>query len=136
MDKVDAATRSRIMSRIRGKDTQPELLLRRELSAHGIRYRLHQRGVFGTPDLSHKGHRLAVFVDGCFWHGCPSHYRAPSSRNWYWSAKLKRNKVRRGLVLARLASEGWRAVQVWECEVHADVGLAASRVALALKSGQ
>lgn len=132
MDKVDAATRSRIMARIRGRDTQPELMLRRELWRAGHRYRVHRRDVPGTPDLCSKKLRLAVFVDGCFWHGCPKHYRQPSSRVEYWQGKLERNRRRREDVLAQLQGAGWAALAVWECEVHADVAKAARRVASAL----
>ncbi len=135
VDKVDPATRSRIMARIRGRDTVPEVLLRRRLWAAGLRYRLHQRGVMGTPDLSHKGRRLAVFVDGCFWHGCPQHYRAPSSRVEYWSAKLERNRRRRESVVKALAADGWRWAVVWECEIHDDLDGAAGRVMRRLRAG-
>lgn len=123
------------MARIRGRDTSPELLLRQHLWRKGHRYRLHRRDVPGTPDLCSKTRRVAVFVDGCFWHGCPLHYRAPSSRIEYWSAKLERNRARRVTVLANLKERGWKAVAVWECEVRADVMKAARRVSAAWKAG-
>ena len=99
------------MSRIRGKDTKPELVLRRALTALGVRYRVHNRRVPGTPDLSHTGSRVAVFVDGCFWHGCPRHYRPPRSRVEFWARKLEYNRDLRKRVTARLS--GWNVLQIW-----------------------
>ena len=134
MDKVDAATRSRIMSRIRGTNTKPELALRRTLHAMGVRYRIHDRSVPGTPDISHKSTRVAVLVDGCFWHGCPKHYRRPASRTEYWDRKIAYNADRRSRVHARLAEGGWKVLEFWECEVREDVSKVARRVAKAIDS--
>ena len=121
------------MARIRGRDTRPELILRQQLWRAGHRYRVHRRDVPGTPDLCSKKLRLAVFVDGCFWHGCPKHYRQPSSRVDYWQGKLQRNQRRRTQVMEELRQSGWRALVVWECEVHADPAKAAQRVTAAIR---
>jgi DNA mismatch endonuclease (patch repair protein) len=132
MDTVDAATRSRIMGRIRGKNTKPELRLRRALHSQGVRYRVHDRSVPGTPDISHKGARVAVFVDGCFWHGCPEHYSRPKSRQEFWDGKLAYNHDLRARVKSRLA--GWKVVELWECQVAGNASAAASKVAKAMKA--
>lgn len=114
------------MSRIRGKNTKPELALRAELRKQGMRYRVNNRRVPGTPDISHQGARVAVFVDGCFWHGCPDHYRLPKSRAEYWHAKVRRNQERRNEVRALLT--GWDLVEIWECDLKADTAKTAARI--------
>lgn len=116
----------------RSKDTQPELLLRRALHAAGARFRLHRRLTRGcTPDIVLPGRRLAVFVDGDFWHGCPKHRpnRDPRGPNReMWRAKFEATKARdeRATVLAQEA--GWTVVRVWECEVREDPVATAHRV--------
>lgn len=133
-DLVDTATRSRIMSRIRGKNTKPEIQLRKALHAAGLRYRVHDRAVPGTPDISHKGARVAVFVDGCFWHGCPKHYSRPASRQDFWDSKLAYNHDLRARVRARL--KGWRVIEAWECDVRERSPKLVLRVAKALEAGR
>jgi len=107
------------MARVRGKNTGPELALRRLLHAAGYRYRLHAPGLPGRPDLAFPRRRAAVFVHGCFWHGhdCPRGARAPKANAAYWSAKIGRNRARDADVQARLGAQGWRALTVWECEL-------------------
>ncbi|WP_316852152.1 very short patch repair endonuclease [Ralstonia thomasii] len=112
-------TRSENMSRIRGKDTKPEMAVRRALWAAGLRYRLHDKRLPGNPDLVFPGRRTVVFVHGCFWHchdGC-SNFRIPKTRTDWWTAKLTRNKARDAKVRAELESAGWRVFVIWECEV-------------------
>lgn len=116
------------MRAVRTKNTAPEMLLRASLRSMGIRYRLHPRTVPGKPDLAFIRPRLAVFVDGCFWHGCPRCYTSPKTNSPFWRSKLMANKARRLRVKALLRSAGWRYFQVWECEVQRD----ATRVALRL----
>lgn len=110
--------RSEVMSRIRGKDTGPELLLRRALHGVGARYRIHDGTVPGRPDVSHKGARVAVFVDGCFWHGCPEHYQKPDNNEAFWEEKLAENQRRREEVIEQLRDDGWQIFELWECEVQ------------------
>ena len=116
-DRFSKDTRSRIMSHIRGKDTGPELAVRRILWSRGLRYRIHDRTVLGTPDLSNKRRRLAVFVDGCFWHGCPVCYREPQTNKDFWQDKITRNRRRREVVRAGLEGQSFRVVEIWEHEI-------------------
>jgi DNA mismatch endonuclease (patch repair protein) len=120
------------MAAIRGRDTGPEMALRRQVWKLGGRYRIHNRAVLGTPDLSNATRKVAVFVDGCFWHGCPLHYRRPSRNLRYWDGKLKRNLLRRAKVRAGLEPTGWHVVELWECEVLADPATHSQRVAALL----
>lgn len=104
------------MARIRSADTTPELRLRAILWAAGLRYRLRPR-LPGTPDIAFLGPRVAVFVDGCFWHGCPEHYRAPATNPGYWAEKLRRNRNRDVDVDEKLSRLGWRVLRIWEHDV-------------------
>lgn len=119
-DIVDRATRSRIMSRIRGADTGPERLLRRALHRLGLRYRLRPRHLPGRPDLVFPKYRAAVFVHGCFWHrhpGCPWAYE-PKSNVEFWRRKFEENVERDRRVMAELRRRGWRVAVVWECALR------------------
>lgn len=109
--------RSAQMSRIRGADTRPEITLRKALWAAGLRYRLHARTPHGRPDVVFPGPRVAVFIDGCFWHGCPTHYVRPRSRVDFWSAKLTDNTERDRRQTLALEASGWRVIRLWEHEV-------------------
>lgn len=104
------------MGRIRGKNTKPELLVRHALHRRGFRYRLHDRGLPGRPDLVLPKHRAAVFVHGCFWHGhdCPL-FRLPGTRREFWEVKIAGNRTRDALVQSQLGETGWRVLTVWEC---------------------
>ena len=115
-DVVDAATRSRMMSGIRGKNTKPEMLLRQGLHARGLRYRLHDRTLPGSPDLVFPARRAVLFAHGCFWHGHDCHlFRMPSTRPEFWAAKITRNKEVDVRAAAQLEATGWRVGAVWEC---------------------
>lgn len=107
------------MSRVRGKNTKPELLIRKGLHAVGLRYRLHGRQLPGTPDLVFPSPRAVVFVHGCFWHGhhCPL-FRLPATRTEFWSTKIGANQIRDAAAVAALRSEGWRVLTIWECSVR------------------
>jgi len=107
------------MGRIRGRDTRPERQLRSLLWANGFRYRLHCSGLPGRPDLIFPGLKIAVFVDGCFWHGCPEHYVRPRSRTRFWARKLRENVTRDRAQCQQLGSMAWRVVRLWEHEVLA-----------------
>ena len=119
-DIVDQQTRSRMMSGIRGKDTKPELALRRALHARGFRFRLHATKVYGRPDLVLPKYRAAVFVHGCFWHrheGC-RYTSTPSTREEFWLNKFEANVARDAAVRRSLMEDGWRVATVWECALR------------------
>lgn len=124
-DVVDSATRSRMMSGIRGKNTKPEVVVRKFLHNSGLRYRLHCRDLPGKPDLVLPKYRSVVFVHGCFWHRHPNcRYAATPKKNAaFWKTKLDSNVARDSKVLAELALLGWHCKVVWECEIS-DAALA------------
>ena len=114
-DVVDPATRSRMMSGIRGKNTKPELLIRKALHARGFRYRLHC-DLPGKPDICLPKHRAVIFVHGCFWHGHDCHlFKWPGTRPEFWRAKIERNRTVDAAAERALAQAGWRVAVVWEC---------------------
>lgn len=117
MDVVDKATRSRMMSGIRGKDTKPELLVRSHLHRKGLRYRLHAK-LPGKPDLVFSKHRTVVFVHGCFWHRHENcrYSTTPQSNAEFWQAKFASNVRRDALVQEKLTAVGWRVLVVWSCQ--------------------
>lgn len=121
------------MSRITGRNTRPELLLRRSLWSRGARYRLSARSPAGRPDLVFPNRKLAVFVDGCFWHGCPQHYARPRSNEAFWSSKLIENVVRDARQTQALECSGWSVVRLWEHEVIVDLAGSVHRVERALR---
>jgi len=118
-DVFDAAQRSAVMRRVKGRDTGPEMQVRKALTALGARYRLHRKDLPGSPDIVMPGRRLALFVHGCFWHGhdCPRGARTPKANRDYWTAKVGRNRVRDLRVQGELAARGWRVETIWECEL-------------------
>ena len=125
VDVVDRKTRSRMMAGIRGKDTKPELELRRAMHALGCRYRLHDKRLPGKPDLVLPRFRAAIFVHGCFWHrheGC-RFATVPATRTDFWTEKFQRNIARDREVEAALHSAGWRIAVVWECAIKSKGGL-------------
>jgi DNA mismatch endonuclease, patch repair protein len=118
----------------RGRDTAPELALRRALYARGLRYRLHRRPVRGlrcTPDIVFVGARVAVFVDGCFWHRCPVHGTDPKANGDWWARKLDANVARDRRNDQALRAHGWSVIRVWE---HEAPDTAADRVAAVVKA--
>jgi DNA mismatch endonuclease, patch repair protein len=109
------------MSRIRSRDTKPELALRRALWGLGIRgWRVHCRSLPGKPDIAFTRWRVAVFVDGCFWHGHPDYF-TPGKSGEYWDAKIERTRERDRIANETLASAGWRVVRLWDFEVEDDL---------------
>ncbi len=120
--------RSENMRRIRGKDTEPEWIVRRLVYALGVRYRLHRKDLPGKPDLAFIGKRKLIFVHGCFWHQHPEPSckiaRLPKSRTDYWLPKLERNRSRDQQHLAALQDAGWDVLVIWECEVRDEAALA------------
>lgn len=118
-DVLTAAQRQLNMSRIRGKDTKPEMLIRRGLHARGLRYRLHDRELPGRPDLVFPKYHAAVFVHGCFWHahGCALS-KLPATRQDFWRTKLEGNAARDHKAVEALQANGWRVLVIWECALR------------------
>lgn len=124
-DVVDSATRSRMMASIRGKDTSPEMRVRRYLHGAGLRFRLHDRKLPGSPDLVLPRRRIVVFVHGCFWHRHPGcRYAAtPATRSDFWLNKFSANIARDERNRIALERSGWRVIIAWECEVRDETRL-------------
>lgn len=118
-DVVDAATRSRMMAGIKGRDTKPEWIIRRGLHRLGFRYRLYARELPGRPDLVLAKHRAVVFIHGCFWHGhdCPL-FKWPKTREEFWRTKIGGNVDRDARAIDILTRQGWRVAIVWECALR------------------
>ena len=119
-DIVDSQRRSELMANIRGRDTAPELAVRRIAHRMGLRFRLHRNDLPGRPDLVFPKHRVAVFVHGCFWHrheGC-RHASTPKSRTAFWTEKFAANVVRDARQEAALKTLGWRVLVIWQCETR------------------
>ena len=123
-DIYDPATRSRVMSRIRGKDTAPEITVRRLLHRHGFRFRLHRKDLPGCPDIVLPKLQVVVFVHGCFWHQHECKLgKLPRSRRSYWLPKMNRNRARDALAVGKLKRLGWRVIVVWECQLRKPIQL-------------
>jgi DNA mismatch endonuclease (patch repair protein) len=122
---------SKVMRANRGKDTQPELTLRRALRAAGLGgYRIHRRDLPGRPDVSFGRAKVAVLLNGCFWHRCPRcRLPLPKSHKAFWKDKFDRNRARDRRDRHHLERRGWRVVTVWECEVQGDAAGAVRRIA-------
>lgn len=118
MEPVSAA-RSRNMSRIKSKNTKPEMQLRKALHALGFRYSLHKKSLPGRPDLVLRRWRAVIFINGCFWHGhnC-NDFRWPKTRPEFWKKKISGNQARDRAHIASLAAKGWRVMIVWECSLR------------------
>lgn len=126
MDRISIEARSANMSKIRGKDTVPELLLRRQMFRLGFRYRLHRKDLPGTPDIIFVKEKIAVFVHGCFWH---SHQNCrfatvPKTRQEFWLEKFTKNMERDKISQMKLTSLGWLPVVVWGCELSSEKKIA------------
>ncbi|WP_419204705.1 very short patch repair endonuclease [Bordetella trematum] len=119
VDVLTEAQRQLNMSRIRGRDTKPEMLIRRGLHAQGFRYRLQDRGLPGRPDLVFPRYKTVILVHGCFWHGhdCPM-FRLPVTRSEFWAEKIAANRRRDAIVHEALLALGWRVLTIWECSLR------------------
>lgn len=117
-DVVSPEVRSRMMAGIRGKNTKPEMIVRRGLHRLGFRFLVHDKRLPGKPDLVFPKWRSAIFVNGCFWHGHDCHlFKLPSTRTEFWRDKISANKRRDKAALTNIEKMGWRALSVWECEI-------------------
>ena len=112
--------RREVMASIRGKDTKEELLVRRFLFQHGLRFRTSDRRLPGRPDIVLAKYRTVIFLNGCFWHGHEGckYYRLPKTNQEFWRRKIERNRARDEQSIARLLAMGWRPLVVWECELR------------------
>ncbi len=125
VDRLTRERRSWLMSRVGGKNTTPEVRVRKAAHGLGLRFRLHRKDLPGTPDLVFPGRRVALFVHGCFWHrhsGCPKASN-PGTRADYWAKKFRSNVERDIRVKSELEASGWRVVVIWECETKDANGL-------------
>jgi len=117
-DVVNKKTRSRMMSGIRGKNTKPELLIRKALFKKGYRYKLHDKSLPGKPDLVFPKYNAVIFIHGCFWHGHDCHlFKWPSTRREFWKTKITRNQEVDARNYKALKKEGWRVLTIWECSI-------------------
>ena len=117
--------RSAVMRRVKGKDTAPEMAVRKALTGLGARYRLHRKDLPGNPDIVLPGRRLALFVHGCFWHGhdCARGARVPKQNRDYWVGKVERNRNRDAANIEKLSALGWRVETIWACDLKDAAGL-------------
>lgn len=130
-DRYSPEDRSRIMRSVRGKDTALEVRVRSALWRLGLRFRKNVAALPGRPDVAFPKKKVAVFVDSCFWHGCPTHLRRPKSNQDYWEAKVARNIKRDAEVNAAYVEMGWRTMRIWEHELKEDFGGCIARIAQA-----
>jgi DNA mismatch endonuclease (patch repair protein) len=121
-DVHDKNTRSYNMSRIKGKDTKPELLVRKFLFSNGIRYKLHDKNLPGKPDMVFPKYRSVLFINGCFWHGHTGckYFVIPKTRTEWWLNKINRTRKKDAEVVTELKEQGWKVITIWECELKSD----------------
>jgi DNA mismatch endonuclease (patch repair protein) len=134
-DRLTKAQRSALMSRIKGRgNSSTEVVFARLLRQNSITGWRRHMSLPGSPDFAFPAHKVAIFLDGCFWHGCPRHFKAPSSNRRFWSEKIRRNRARDRRDSRRLRSAGWRVVRFWEHDLKASTrATLASRLLHALK---
>ena len=116
--------RSKCMAAVKGKDTKPEMIVRKYLFSKGLRFRLHDKKLPGSPDMVLKKYRTVIFIDGCFWHGHEGckHFRMPKSNEFFWDLKIRKNKARDIANEYVLQTQGWRVIRIWECEINNAAG--------------
>lgn len=120
VDIVDTSTRSRIMASIKGRDTKPEILIRKLLHKRGFRFRLHVKELPGSPDVVLRKYKAVIFINGCFWHGhkgCHL-FKIPATRTEFWEEKINKNQLNDIKSIKLLLDNGWRVCVIWECSVR------------------
>lgn len=128
--------RSEIMSKIRSYHTKTtEMAVRNLLRKRKIKFKLHAKGVFGKPDISNEKNKVAVFLDGCFWHGCKKCRSIPKQNRIFWKKKIEYNKKRRLIVKRKLRKDGWKVIEFWEHEINKNPRKVSDLIAEALRSG-
>jgi DNA mismatch endonuclease (patch repair protein) len=121
-DSLSTEVRSRLMGRVRGKNTAPELAVRRALHAAGFRYRIHRKDLSGRPDIVLPRYRIVVFVHGCFWHGHSCRRgKLPQTNETFWANKIARNRQRDEEATDTLKRDGWDVVTIWQCDLDAAI---------------
>ena len=129
MDTFSPEKRSEIMKRVKSTNTSIEIKIRKELWRNGLRgWRVHPKNVPGKPDIIFRRKKVAVFIDGCFWHGCPVCDRSPKSGNAYWENKISRNMARDRKYNELLINDGWSVIRLWEHEVIKDLTGCTSKI--------
>ncbi|PTL37413.1 very short patch repair endonuclease [Alkalicoccus saliphilus] len=128
MDNVSNDKRSKTMKAVKSKNTTLELRVRKALWNRNVRYRVNNSSLYGKPDISVKKYKLVVFIDSCYWHGCPLHGRIPKSNTSFWEAKIQRNKERDKKVTNYYLEKGWNIVRVWEHEINEDLEAVVSKI--------
>lgn len=136
MDQFTKEKRSEIMRSVRTRDTAPEIRLRQALWKAGLRYRTRTRIEGAKPDVAFLRKRILVFVDGCFWHGCPRHYTKPVENAAFWTAKVEKNRARDARNNQALADKGWKVLRFWECEVEKELDRVVATIQLHLAQGK
>ncbi len=117
-DRISPEERSRLMAKVKRSNTKPEVIVRKLLHARGWRYRLHVKGMPGTPDIVFSSRRAVLFVNGCFWHGHTCRLgRLPSTRPEFWGPKIQANRERDRRKIDQLIADGWRAMTIWQCSL-------------------
>ena len=108
------------MSRIKGKDTKPEMLVRKYLHAQGFRYKLHDKTLPGKPDLVLPKYKTVIFIHGCFWHGHENckYFKMPQTRTEWWTAKINYNKTKDKNAVSAIRKQGWKVIEIWECKLR------------------
>lgn len=134
LQKAPSEGRRRNMAAIKSRDTGPELRLRKALFAAGFRFRLREK-IFGSPDMVFRRQKVAVFVDGCFWHGCPDCYQKPVSNHDFWEKKVETNMKRDRTVNEALRKEGWRVVRIWEHDIRKNLNDVLNRIQEIVREG-
>ncbi|CAM2008838.1 very short patch repair endonuclease [Acanthopleuribacter pedis] len=132
MDNLSEQQRRRCMKRVKNKNTKPEIVLRKALWQKGFRYRLKVK-LIGRPDLVFVGRRIVVFVDGCFWHGCPRCKNIPKTNREFWQAKIDKNMVRDVEVTETPRADNWRVLRFWEHEIKRDFERVIAEITAQLK---
>ena len=137
-DKYTPEKRSAIMAKVRNKDTKPEILVRKWLHAHGLRFRLHRKDLPGKPDIVLPRFKTAILVHGCFWHQHPGCSKAslPTSNREFWVDKLSRNVERDGEKKKQLVELGWKVIEIWECELKPKANFVSSDLLALLRESR
>ena len=115
------------MSQVKSGNTKPEMAVRKLIWSKGYRYRIGH-GLFGKPDMVFPSYKIAVFIDGCFWHACPKHCRMPSSNTHYWERKILGNQKRDKKINQQLKKEGWQVIRIWEHDIKKNLKKSANKI--------